>query len=63
MNKLQLWFLKTFFPRVYYRKIWTTPLRRMSKSLQGAAVSMRDLAKALEEYNKEVNRHDAGQAD
>jgi len=35
----------------------------MSKSLQGAAVSMRDLAKALEEYNKEVNRHDAGQAD
>jgi hypothetical protein len=28
----------------------------MSKSLQGASVSMRELAKALEEYNKEVNR-------
>ena len=63
MYKIKLWFLKTFFPKAYYREIWTTPLRRVSKSMKSASVIIRDLAKALEEYNKEVNRHDAGQAD
>lgn len=63
MYRIKLWFLKTFFPKAYYRAIWTTSLRRVSKSMKGATVSMRELAKALEEYNKEVNRHDPGQAD
>lgn len=63
MYKIKLWFLKTFFPKAYYREIWSTPLRRMSKSLKGVTVSMRELAKALEEYNKEVKRHDTGQTD
>ncbi len=57
MYKIKLWFLKTFFPKAYYRCIWTTSLRQVSKSMKGATVCMRELAKALEEYSKEVERH------
>ena len=63
MYKIKLWFLKTFFPKAYYREIWSTSLRRVSKSMKGATVSMRELAKALEEYSKEVEHHDTRQAD
>ena len=57
MYKIKLWFLKSFFPDAYYREIWSTSLRRVSKSMKGATVCMRELAKALEEYSNEEERH------
>lgn len=50
MKKIKLWFLKTFFPKAYYRYVWKKSLKQISDSCKTATICMEELAKALKEY-------------